>query len=160
MVNQDASSYPPCRSALALACGVAFVLLGVTHADAKGFAPGGRGPTAKAPSSRQPMGPLHEFKRPTPLERWTNSPKTDARRGLRPHSFWVRPDRGPKGGSQYLKDKLNLDHSVKQREQMAVSPGTKYHERPTRGGTDHTREVILHNRVSKDVLELKEGVRK
>jgi hypothetical protein len=145
------------RVALLAVCAGALLLIAGASAEAKGL---GRGRSGGPRAPRQPLGPTHTFKHPTSLERWTNSPKTDARRGLRQHSFWVRPDRGPRGGNQHLERKLNLDHPVKQREQARVPAGTRYHERPIRGGTSHAREVILHDWTRKADLMLKERVRK
>jgi hypothetical protein len=153
-----AALVPSWRALLAL--GAAAILLvagGSAEATGTGL---GRGLPGARNGPRQPLGPIHKFKEPTSLERWTNRPKTDAQRGLRDHSFWVRPHPGRKGGNEHLRDKLHLDHSVKRREQRVAPPGTTYHERPLRGGPAHEREVILHNRVPKNALEFKEKVRK
>ena len=143
------------RSASALLVGVVtgVVVLGSGTADATTLG-------LRRILPRQRLGSTHMFQQPIRLERWTNSPRTDLRRGLRPHSFWVRPGPGRKGGLQHLEKKLQLSHPVRQREEMAVRPGTTYHERPIRGGSGHAREVMPHDRVPKDALHLRELVRK
>lgn len=145
-----------------LICMVAIaLLLGPGLVEAKGATPGvGRGLIGNGRPSRQPMGPIHEFKKDTRLERWTNRPKTDKQHGLRPHAFWTKPDRGPKGRAPHLRKEFNIDHPLKQREEMIARRGTRYHERPVRGGKDHAREVIIHDRVPKRDVRLQERVRK
>lgn len=134
--------------------------LGPSLAEAKGAAAGvARGLIGKGKPSRQPLGPVHELKKDTRLERWTNRPKTDKQRGLRPHSFWTKPERGPKGKVPHLRKEFNIDHPLKQREEMTAPRGTRYHERPVRGGKDGAREVIIHDRVPKHEIRPKERVR-
>lgn len=108
---------------------------------------------------RQKLGPVHKFKAPTPLERWTNRPKTDARRGLPPHSYWIRPEKGPKGSAAHIRKELRIPHPLKQRERLVAPPGTRYHDRPLRGGERDQREVIIHDRVKPGDLKLGERVK-
>jgi len=108
---------------------------------------------------RQKLGPIHRFRKPTPLERFTNKPKTDLRKGLDPHSFWTRPEPGPKGSAAHVRKELNIPHSVRRGERMTAPPGTRYHERPIRGAHGRKRETILHNRVPRKNLELGDRLR-
>lgn len=102
---------------------------------------------------RRPLGPLYRFRKPTPLERFSNKPKTDLRRGLPPHSFWRTPQRGPKT-AEGVREKLNIPHEVKRAEKTIAAPGTPYHERPIQGGERGAREKVLHERVAPRDLQL------
>lgn len=137
-------------------------IFGACQAEAKSIGPFGKGrlakPLGKGGSTYQPKGRLHTFKEETRLERWTNSPKTDTSRGLRKDSFWTRPQPGPKGNTEHIKKRLKIDHPIKRREETVATPGAKYHERPTRGSKGQQREVIIHDRVSKDALKLRERI--
>ncbi len=121
----------------------------------------GRGSTGKvavgrAPVARRPLGPLHTFKEPTPLERFTRRPRLDRSRGLRPDSFWARPGQGRKGTAEHVRRKYEIPHRVTRREEFVASPGTRYHERPVKGAPRGSREVILHERVPGSHVTLRE----
>jgi hypothetical protein len=102
---------------------------------------------------RRALGRVHLFRKPTRLERFTNRSLTDQRRGLPGHSFWTRPHPGRPGSAPHVKRKLNIPHPVKAREQVVVPGGTRYHERPIKGGQAHAREVILHKRVPGEAIK-------
>lgn len=104
----------------------------------------------KEVTGRQQLGPIHTFKKPTVVERYTNRPATDKIGGLGgkgQHVFTRHPSVGRRGTAEHMQKELNIPHPVKQREVIKVSPGMKYHERPIRGGEAHKREVIIHGRV-------------
>lgn len=112
----------------------------------------------KAPVYRRPWGPRHHFRKETRIERYTNRPLTDKHRGLPRHSFWKSPEPGRKGSATHLRQKLNIPHPVKRREEIIVKHGSAYHERPIKGGRGHAREVILEKRVPGKELKLRESL--
>lgn len=124
----------------------------------KAAARGAAKSVARAATQRK-WGPIHKFKKPTRLERWTNRPKTDKAKGLKGHSYWIRPERGPKGTKQHIRKELNIDHGLKRREETIFKPGTPYHVRPIRKGQAGQKEVILHRRVPAKELRMQERVR-
>jgi len=102
---------------------------------------------------RQVLGPLHAFRRPVTLERFTRRPRLDVSRGLaRPHSYFRRVHPGRPPSAPTARRELAIRHSVTHRELLRVQPGTKYHERPVRGGKRSQREVILENHVPPKTL--------
>jgi len=115
-----------------------------------------RGALKRGVISRQRIGPLHSFRKPARLERFTNKPRTDKARGLRKHSFWIRPHAGRRASAAHVQKKLNIPHRVKRRETFEAKPGTEYHERPIKGGRGHIREVILERPVSGKPIKLRE----
>jgi len=112
----------------------------------------------RVPVYRRPLGPVHQFRTSTPLQRYTNRPHTDVRKGLPAHSFWVRPHPGRPASAPHIQQKLNIPHPVRAREVTGVKPGTVYHERPIKGGSGHTREVILEKPVPGRAIQVQGAI--
>jgi len=133
---------------LLVATGVVLALLGTStaHAGVVGKAVGravkqavkrGAAKALKKGAVRQKLGPVHKIRKPTVVERYTNHPATDKAKGLGgkgKHVFTRRPRVGRRGTAEHIQKELNIPHPVKQREKITLPPGTKYHERPIRGG--------------------------
>jgi len=102
---------------------------------------------------RQKLGPLHRFRKPQVLIRWSNSPHLDKARGLptkkykSPHVFTQYPRPGRKPSPVTAQRNLNIPHKVTYWEKIRVAPGTRYHMRPVLGGKRGSKEVILHGHV-------------
>jgi hypothetical protein len=148
-------------------CALLVLLLAMTAWPGFAEAGAGRGKAGPAialaalakakPTYPRPLGPTHVAKEPIRVERYTHRPATDRRKGLAPHSFWTRPHPGRKGSADYVRRRLNIPHQVTRREEATLPKGTAYHERPVKGGRNHSREVIVHQRVPRGALRLRES---
>ncbi len=95
----------------------------------------------------QKLGPLRRARRPMKVLHVTRHPSIDARRGLPRHSFVVGARRGRLPKRAAVRRYLNIPHRVTARETIVLPKGTRYHERPVRGGRRYQREKIIHDRV-------------
>jgi hypothetical protein len=114
-------------------------------------------------SSAQRLGPLHTFRKPVVLERFTRSPRLDKLKGLplekdSHHVFARRIHPGRKGSAEHIQKALNIPHPIKQRETFLAPAGTRYHERSVLGGQKGQREAIIEGRVSPLSIQVKERV--
>ena len=107
-----------------------------------------------ARAARQPLGPLHTFRKPVLLERFTMHPRLDRAQGLGAESFWrrARPGRIPTAAT--ARRQLNIRHPVTHVERVRARPGWRYHERPVRGGVRGSREAVLHAPLSGGMLRV------
>lgn len=113
----------------------------------------------KEVTPRQKLGPLHALKKPTTVERYTNRPATDQARGLggkRKEVFARRIGSGRRGTAEHIRKELNIPHPVKQREEIRLPSGTKYHESPVKRGEARRRQMAIHGRIPKENIHLKE----
>ena len=113
----------------------------------------------KEVAGRQKLGPVHTLKKPTTVERYTNRPATDKARGLggnRKEVFARRIGPGRRGTAEHIRKELNIRHGVKQREELRLPSGTKYHESAIKGGEARRRQMAIHGRIPKENIHLKE----
>lgn len=157
------------RTWLTIACVAIAITLGLGVAQAAPLGKAVAKTTAKKLSQRaaayQKLGPIHKFEKQQTLIRWTNRPKTDAARGItgnkhdRLHVFTQYPHPGRKGSAMSAQRRLAIKHGVKIPEKIKLSPGTKYHVRPIRGGAQGEKEVIIHGPVPPRAVEIGGGLR-
>lgn len=109
------------------------------------------------------LGPLHTFRKPIVLERFTNAPRLDKLKGLPLEKnshlvFTRRIHPGRKGSAEHIQKALNLPHPVKRRETIRVPAGTRYYERPNAGGQPGERETIIKGKVGPSSIQVREPV--